>query len=620
MSAPARHGGALRGLATTAAGLLPAGPLKNGALRRLGHDVHPRARIDPLLLVDVDHLAVADRAHVGAFSVVRHVRELRLDGGASLGPRNWVSAAPSLHGAGPSAGRLALGAGATVTTRHRLDCSGGITLGVGAAVAGWDTLVMTHDVTPDGTRPTAEPVVIGDRVFLHAANRVAAGTEVPAGVRTELGSVLTPGWYEPATRYGGNPAVPLGPAARTLVRERGTRVVHVLPTVDDAFGGPGPVLAAWLGVGGGTGGESARVIATVTRPGAVASRLAELASVDLAAPGSVLGRVYGNAAQLRRLRDAVRDADLVVSHSFFHLPGLAAAVLARRHGVPWAAAPHGSLDPWDVEHHHTRVKHLLAPLWRRVLDGAAVWCVTAREADALVTFGASPATEVVPCPTTLTTTVPVETALLTLGPLGRRLRESLDQGGKIVSFVGRFDLKKGLDRLVDAFDAAAGPHDVLVLAGTGEPYWESRVDTAASNAARREQIVRPGWIGPEAKTALWSLPGVFALVSDNENFGVAVAEAMACGRPVLVTDQVALAPLVAAAGAGCVTTLDHDDIVRSMQRLLRDNEFATRAGQNAIDLVRDQLSPGAVHDRLRDAVAHSLPSTTSPDPVTERIA
>lgn len=609
----------MRGLATTAVGLLPAGATKNAALTRLGHDVHRRARVDPLLLLGVEHLDLADRSHLGAFSVVRHVRDLRLGQGATIGPRNWISAAPVLRDSTPVAGRLRLGDRASVSTRHRLDCSGGITLGDDAAVAGWDTLVMTHDVTADRSTLTAEPVVVGARTFLHAANRIAAGTEVPAGVRTELGSVLTPGWYEPATRYGGNPAVPLGPAVRPLVRDRGTVVVHVLPTVDDAFGGPGPVLAAWLAAGGDRA-DRARVFATVTRPGAVSSGLAGLAAVDLAAPGAVLGRLYGNAAQLRRLRAAVVDADLVVSHSFFHLPGLAAAWLARRHGVPWVVAPHGSLDPWDVEHHHQQVKQALAPVWRRVLAGGAVWCVTPREAQELVTFGATPVTEVIPCPTTLTPPLAISEALRTLGPLGRRLGESLAHGGKIVSFVGRFDLKKGLDRLVAAFDAAAGEHDVLVLAGTGDEYWERRVAAAAAMASREGQIVCPGWIGPEAKTALWSLPGLFALVSDNENFGVAVAEAMACGRPVLVTDRVALAPMIAAAGAGCVTSLDHDDIVCSMQRLLRDDEVNARAGRNAVELVRHQLSPGAVAGRLRDAVTHSLPVPPAAETATERIA
>lgn len=609
----------VRSLATTAAGLLPAGPGKNALLNRLGHRIHRRARVDPVLLVGVGHVDLAERSRLGAFTVVRHVREVRLAAGASVGPRNWISAAPALADATPAAGRLRLGARASVSTRHRLDCSGGITLGDDAAVAGWDSLLMTHDVTPDRSRLTAEPVVVGARAFLHAANRVAAGTEVPAGVRTEIGTVLTPGWYEPSTRYGGNPALPLGPTARPLVHEAARRVVHVLPSVDDAFGGPGPVLAAWLAADPRRTDE-VQVFGTVTRLGTVAADLAAVAAVDLAAPGVVLGRLYGNAAHLRRLARTVAAADLVVSHSLFHLPAVVAAVQARRHGVPWALAPHGSLDPWDVGTHHTALKHRLAPLWRRLLTGAVVWCVTPREAEELVTFGAAPGTEVVPCPTPVAATVAPDQALRTLGPLGEQLGASLARGGRIVSFVGRFDLKKGLDRLIAAFDDAAGDHDVLVLAGTGDEFWQRRVDRAATGAARYGQIARPGWLGPAEKTALWSLPGVFALVSDNENFGVAVAEAMACGRPVVVTDRVALAPMIAAAGAGAITSLEHHDIVCSLQRFLRDDGLADRTGRHGAALVREQLSAHAVAVRYREAVAHSLGVTSAPDPARERIA
>jgi glycosyltransferase involved in cell wall biosynthesis len=42
----------------------------------------------------------------------------------------------------------------------------------------------------------------------------------------------------------------------------------------------------------------------------------------------------------------------------------------------------------------------------------------------------------------------------------------------------------------------------------------------------------------------------FALPSHQENFGIAVAEALACGKPALLADKVNIAPQIAADGAG----------------------------------------------------------------------
>ncbi len=58
----------------------------------------------------------------------------------------------------------------------------------------------------------------------------------------------------------------------------------------------------------------------------------------------------------------------------------------------------------------------------------------------------------------------------------------------------------------------------------------------------------------------------FVLPSHGENFGVAVVEAMACGRPVIISDRVNIGSIVAAAGAGLVGP----DTACGTERLLVD--------------------------------------------------
>src|SRR5206468_1844632 len=118
------------------------------------------------------------------------------------------------------------------------------------------------------------------------------------------------------------------------------------------------------------------------------------------------------------------------------------------------------------------------------------------------------------------------------------------RGGVVVSFVGRFAEKKGLPRLLDAFESVAGDDDVLVLAGASDAAYDGLrfdLDAKLSTNRRRTQVARPGWIDAATRSALWTLPSVFVLPSDDENFGMAVAEAMAGGVPVVISDRVALA-------------------------------------------------------------------------------
>lgn len=390
-------------------------------------------------------------------------------------------------------------------------------------------------------------------------------------------------------------------------------ILHVLPTVDDSYGGPPRVVAALLPLSARLG-MRARVVASVTSRGDVARQIAATGDLQLFAPGLILGRLYGSIAMLRAIWTGVGRADLVLAHSLFTLPAVFSGVACRLRGTPWILAPHSCLDPYDVRQHY-RLKAQLAPLWRVLLRRADLWCATDVEARQAVTFGTRPRAHVVPPPVEPIARVPEEEALVRLA--GLDLRPALDTGGCIVSFVGRFDVKKGIPGLVDCFDLVAGDNDVLVLAGRGDADYERIVDHRLERSPRRRQIRRPGWLSDEQKAALWSLPGFFALPSDNENFGVAVAEAMAAGVPVVITDRVGLADLVETTSAGIVTRSDTGDTVgfaAAMTAYLSDPDRRRRDGGHGRTAVQQSLSEAACLDAFRQmldtALAEQRPGRT----------
>jgi glycosyltransferase involved in cell wall biosynthesis len=87
---------------------------------------------------------------------------------------------------------------------------------------------------------------------------------------------------------------------------------------------------------------------------------------------------------------------------------------------------------------------------------------------------------------------------------------------------------------------------------------------------------------------------IFVLPSFSENFGIAVAEAMAAGVPVIVTPDVQIAPDIAEANAGLVVEGELDTLVRAIQELLISPNRRIELGENGKRLVSRRYSWSAI--------------------------
>ena len=92
----------------------------------------------------------------------------------------------------------------------------------------------------------------------------------------------------------------------------------------------------------------------------------------------------------------------------------------------------------------------------------------------------------------------------------------------------------------------------LVVAGPDNDGWGGRVRDWLQAAGLADYATFTGMLLGEEKLAALRDAQMFVLPSYSENFGLAVVEAMACGLPVVISDQVNIWREVAAAGAGLV--------------------------------------------------------------------
>jgi glycosyltransferase involved in cell wall biosynthesis len=129
-------------------------------------------------------------------------------------------------------------------------------------------------------------------------------------------------------------------------------------------------------------------------------------------------------------------------------------------------------------------------------------------------------------------------------------------GRRFLLFLGRINEKKGCDLLVQAFAklCAAHPDLHLVMAGPDPAGWRERLEALACNSGCTDRIHWPGLLLGDAKWGAFAACEAFVLPSHQENFGVAVVEALASGRPVLLTHPVNIAQDLEADGCALPAT------------------------------------------------------------------
>lgn len=235
--------------------------------------------------------------------------------------------------------------------------------------------------------------------------------------------------------------------------------------------------------------------------------------------------------------------DLVVVNGLWQYHGLGAWRALRQLQQPYVVFTHGMLDPWFK--HTYPLKHLKKWLYwpwaeyRVLRDAAAVlftsederllaresfWLYRAREK--VVAYG--------------TSNPPDDRA-----GLSARFLEQHPQlkGQRILLFLSRIQEKKGCDLLIAAFaDHLAQPGAdsrlQLVMAGPDQSGWVAALKAQAERRGVAQRIHWPGMLQGDAKWGAFYAAEAFVLPSHQENFGIAVAEALGCGLPVLISDKV----------------------------------------------------------------------------------
>lgn len=266
------------------------------------------------------------------------------------------------------------------------------------------------------------------------------------------------------------------------------------------------------------------------------------------------------------LRENAANYDAVIVNGLWQFHGLAAWRAFAGTSTPYYVFTHGMLDPWFKREYP--LKHLKKWLYwpwaeYRVLRDARAALFTCEEERLLArqSFWLYRCNEEV---TSLGTAPPpsngdeLAAEFLAVYPALK--------GKRIALYLSRLHEKKGCDLLIEAFARiAADPDVVLVMAGPDQTGWMAELKALAERLGISDRITWTGMLRGNLKWGAFYAAEVFCLPSHQENFGIVVAEALACGLPVLISDKVNIWREVEQAGAGIVK----DDSLSGTEQLLR---------------------------------------------------
>jgi len=376
-------------------------------------------------------------------------------------------------------------------------------------------------------------------------------------------------------------------------------VVHIVPSIDADRGGPSRSV-----------------------PGLCAAVATEDCSVELLT--SDLGRSQVNAAALqdrgvrlrampctsrlrrkaqwgrgmgRALREAARRADLIHSHGMWLPTNHAAAAAAHRLGLPHVITPRGMLTAYGLDRFPGR-KRLARWLYAgRDLRRTACFHTTSMQetADLRRLLGLRQPVAIIP------NGVDVPEELPAPGGARPAFLRTVPEGKRMLLFLSRIHPKKGLPMLAEVWGRLRARRDGwhLAIAGGDERGHRGEVEARLLEAGAESATTFIGELDDRQKWQAYAACDLFVLPTQDENFGIVVAEALAAGKPVVTTVGAPWAELKEFR-CGWQTEIDAGEIEAALDEAmaLTDAERA-EMGHRGRQLVRERYGWRAIGDKMR---------------------
>lgn len=285
-------------------------------------------------------------------------------------------------------------------------------------------------------------------------------------------------------------------------------------------------------------------------------------------------------SSIKHIRKTIADFDIIQIHEHRHSLAIATHRYAKKNNVPYVLQAHGSVLPFFQKE---KLKDIFDRLWGFDIlhDASRVFALTEVEKEQYIKMG-------------------VAEDMIEIVPLGINLEEynNLPKKGsfkskhdinvedKIILFLGRIHEIKGLDLLVNAFDKIQIDNVKLAIVG-GDSGFKDTLDEMINEKNLQDKVLFPGVLTGRDKIEALVDCDVFVMPSRYESFTTSGLEAMACGKPLILTRNNHIHTWVKD-NSGLICDFDEEDLSNCIETLLNNEELCREFGETGRKLIEDK--------------------------------
>ncbi|XOV91144.1 MAG: glycosyltransferase [Bacteroidota bacterium] len=295
------------------------------------------------------------------------------------------------------------------------------------------------------------------------------------------------------------------------------KVTHVIHSIDRIKGGPSTCMQLLTGK---LAEEMEIEVVTLKSQDPIA--LSSLITVH-SSPQPMLG-LFGYSPGLSRYLEKT-DTNLFHGNGLWQYPVHTMANAARKRKVPYILSTHGMLEPWSMTQGKLKKQLAMKLFQEKDLQQAnVIHCTAHMEAETIRGLGFTPPIAIIPNGIDTDEFAPANTK-----PTNQK-RKAL--------FLSRIHHKKGLEQLIRSWSLIeVGKKDEweVEIVGNGEAAYIEALNALIREKKLEEEIRITDPVFGEEKIKKYQEASLFVLPTHSENFGIVVAEALACGVPVITT-------------------------------------------------------------------------------------
>jgi glycosyltransferase involved in cell wall biosynthesis len=310
-------------------------------------------------------------------------------------------------------------------------------------------------------------------------------------------------------------------------------------------------------------------------------------------PAELADRWSVSVAQVPWIWSRVGEFDAVHIHGAWNIGALSGLAFARNKRIPIVVTSHESLTANDIDKSRS---------WPRRRQKLALKALYLRWTSLFVLTSELETNESLPAGT------PHETIPYPLFDPGRPLADAPIRGTRdrlTIGYLGRIAPKKNLPIVIQAL-ASLPEHVDLAIAGDGPAELVEPARRLAQELGVASRINWLGFVPPDRREEFLDHIDLLAMPSSFESFGMAAAEAMLAGVPLVVSRRTGISEVVARRGGGVVIGADAQELAAAVKALDADRARIAELSAQARAAIVHELDYDRIGASIRAAYARAV--------------